>query len=83
MMSSTERKEDPEEGEMKKTRRINPIELVQEQYQLLKEKFRCAADMEEKKILLRRLLNLRGVKRFLMSIENDYRNGERRRYALR
>lgn len=67
---------------MKKSRRINPIELVQEQYQLIREKFRCAVDMEEKKILLRRLLNLRGVKQFLMSIENDYRNGERRHYAL-
>lgn len=67
---------------MKKSRRINPIELVQEQYQLIREKFRCAVDMEEKKILLRRLLNLRGVKQFLMSIENNYRNGERRHYAL-
>ncbi len=55
---------------MKKAKRINPIELVQEQYQLLKEKFICAADLEEKKILLRRLMNLHGVKRYLMSIDN-------------
>jgi hypothetical protein len=69
-MSVTELTEDSEEIRMKKAKRINPIELVQEQYQLLKEKFICAADLEEKKILLRRLMNLHGVKRYLMSIDN-------------
>lgn len=52
---------------MKKVKNVNPIELVQEQYQLLKERFRRAGDINEKNILIRRLVNLQGVKQFLLS----------------
>jgi len=55
---------------IKTVKKINPLELVQEQYQLLKERFRQAADINEKKILIRRLINLQGVKQFLLSTNN-------------
>ena len=56
---------------MKKIKNVNPLELVQEQFELLKEKFRSTGDTHEKTILLRRLANLVGVIHFLISINKN------------
>jgi hypothetical protein len=56
------------ESTMKK---INPLEVVQEQYQRLKEKFRSTHDVQEKKVLFKRLINLAGVMQFLISISKN------------
>jgi hypothetical protein len=53
---------------MKKIKEINPLDLVKDQYQNLKEKLRSARDDKEKKVIFRRLVNLLGVMRFLISI---------------
>ncbi len=53
---------------MKKFKNINPLDLVNEQYRQLKEKFRSARDNKEKKVIFRRLVNLLGVMQFLISI---------------
>jgi hypothetical protein len=55
-------------SEMKKIKEINPLDLVKDQYQNLKEKFRSARDDKEKKVIFRRLVNLLGVMQFLISI---------------
>jgi len=52
-------------------KKINPLEVVQEQYQRLKEKFRSTKDVREKKVLLKRLVNLAGVMQFLISINKN------------
>ncbi len=52
---------------MTKKKKINPIEVVQEQYQQLKEKLKSTRDVQEKNILFRRLANLLGVMQFLIS----------------
>jgi hypothetical protein len=54
------------ESLMKK--KINPLEVVQEQYQNLKGKLRSTHDVREKNILFKRLINLAGVMQFLISI---------------
>ena len=53
---------------MKKIKNINPFELVQEQFQQLKEKLKSTDDSKERIILLRRLVNLVGVIEFLITI---------------
>jgi hypothetical protein len=55
----------------KKIKKINPIDLVQEQYQCLKEKLRSARDVHEKQVIFRRLVNLLGVMQFLISINKN------------
>jgi hypothetical protein len=52
-------------------KKINPLEVVQEQYQRLKEKFRSTHDVREKNVLFKRLINLAGVMQFLMSINKN------------
>jgi hypothetical protein len=49
-------------------KKINPLEVVQEQYQYLKEKLRSTHDVREKNVLFKRLINLAGVMQFLISI---------------
>ena len=56
------------ESNMKK---INPLEIVQEQYQRLKEKLRSTHDVREKNVLFKRLINLAGVMQFLISINKN------------
>jgi len=48
--------------------KINPLEVVQEQYRYLKEKLRSTHDLREKNVLFKRLINLAGVMQFLISI---------------
>jgi hypothetical protein len=50
--------------------KINPLEVVQGQYQQLKEKLRSTRDIRERNVLFRRLVNLVGVMQFLISINN-------------
>jgi hypothetical protein len=57
-----------ERAEMKKIKKINPLDLLNDQYQNLKEKLRSARDDKEKKVIFRRLVNLLGVMQFLISI---------------
>jgi len=52
-------------------KKINPLEVVQEQYQHLKEKLRSTHDPREKNILFKRLINLVGVMQFLISISKN------------
>jgi hypothetical protein len=52
-------------------KKINPIDLVQEQYQHLKEKLRSATDLHEKQVIFRRLVNLIGVMQFLLSVSKN------------
>jgi hypothetical protein len=52
-------------------KKINPLEVVQEQYQRLKEKLRSTHDAREKKVLFKRLINLAGVMQFLISINKN------------
>jgi len=56
---------------MKKNKRINPFDVVNEQFHNLREKFKSSRDAEEKKVLLRRLINLVGVMEFLISINKN------------
>ena len=48
--------------------KINPLDVVQEQYQHLKYKLRPTPDVRGKNILFRRLINLAGVMQFLISV---------------
>ena len=60
------------EAIMKKImKKINPLEVVQEQYQILKKKLKSTRDVREKNILFRRLINLAGVMQFLISINKN------------
>ncbi len=52
-------------------KKINPLEVVQEQYHYLMEKLRSTQDVREKKVLLKRLINLVGVMQFLISINKN------------
>ena len=52
-------------------KKINSLEVVQEQYQHLKEKLRSTHDVGEKKVLFKRLINLVGVIQFLISISKN------------
>jgi hypothetical protein len=52
-------------------KKINPLEVVQEQYQNLKGKLRSTRDVREKNVLFKRLINLAGVMQFLISISKN------------
>ena len=52
-------------------KKINPLEVVQEQYQNLKGKLRSTRDAREKNVLFKRLVNLAGVMQFLISISKN------------
>ena len=51
--------------------KINSLEVVQEQYQYLKEKLRSTHDVREMKVIIKRLINLVGVMQFLISISKN------------
>jgi hypothetical protein len=51
--------------------KINPLEVVQEQYQYLKEKLRSTHDAREMKVIVKRLINLVGVMEFLISVSKN------------
>ena len=52
-------------------KKINPLEIVKEHYQNLKEKLRSTHDIREKNVLFKRLINLAGVIQFLISINKN------------
>ncbi len=52
-------------------KKINPLEVVQEQYQYLREKLKSTQDVRERNVLFKRLINLVGVMQFLMSINKN------------
>ena len=52
-------------------KKINPLEVVQEQYQRLKEKLLSTSDVLEKNLLFKRLNNLSNVMQFLISISKN------------
>jgi hypothetical protein len=54
--------------DMKKINKINPLDLVTDQYQILKDKLKSARDDNEKNVIFRRLVNLLGVMQFLISV---------------
>ena len=54
--------------------KINPLEVVQEQYKDLKEKLKSTHDIREKNVLFNRLINLAGVMQFLISISKNTNN---------
>ena len=56
---------------MKKIKKINPLDLVYEQFQQLKEKLKTTGDAGERKILLKRLINIVGVIQFLLTINKS------------
>ena len=49
-------------------KKVNPFDLVYEQYQLLKEKLSATRDIQEKNVLFKRLANLLAVMEFLISL---------------
>ena len=51
-------------------KKLNPFDLVYEQYQRLKIKLRSTNDPEEKNVLFKRLVNLLAVMEFLISLNN-------------
>jgi hypothetical protein len=54
-----------------KMKKINPEEVVQEQYQHLKDKLLSTNDVREKNLLFKRLINLANVMQFLISISKN------------
>lgn len=52
-------------------KKVNPLEVVREQYQQLKGKLESTRDIQEKNILFRRLANLLAVMQFLISTHNN------------
>ncbi len=56
---------------MKKIMKINPLDLVYEQFQQLKGKLKTTGDAGERKILLKRLVNLVGVIQFLLTMNKN------------
>jgi len=53
------------------TRRINPFNLINQQYNILRSKLNSTGDPEKRKILSKRLINLLAVLEFLISINNS------------
>ncbi len=53
-------------------KKINPIEIVSEQYQQLKEKLKSTHNVHDRNIIFRRLVNLLGVMQFLISINKTF-----------
>lgn len=58
-------------GGGKMTRRINPFNLINQQYNILRSKLNSTGDPEKRKILSKRLINLLAVLEFLISINNS------------
>ncbi len=56
---------------MKALKRINPLDLVFDQFQQLRAKFKTTGDARERKILLRRLVNIVGVIHFLLAMNKS------------
>lgn len=52
-------------------KKIDPIEVVQEQSLHLKNKLRSTKDVRERKLILKRIANLVGVMQFLLSVSNN------------
>lgn len=50
-----------------KRNRINPVDVINEQFKALHERFTAAADPNERRILHKRLKNLENVMRFVTS----------------
>ena len=50
--------------------KMDPFDLVYEQYQHLKGKFSSTCDPQEKKMQFKRLVNLLAVMEFLISLNN-------------
>ena len=55
----------------KMTRSINPFNLINQQYNMLRFKLNSTGDPEKRKILAKRLLNLLAVMEFLISVNNS------------
>ena len=49
-------------------KRINPFNLINHQYKMLKYKFNLTGDLEKRKVLSKRLINLIAVMEFLLSL---------------
>lgn len=47
---------------------VSPLDLVQEQIQVLKNKLKTTGNIQEKNVLFRRLVNLVGVMEFLLTM---------------
>ncbi len=56
---------------VKALKRISPLDLVYDQFQQLKAKLKTTGDAAERKILLRRLVNLVGVIQFLLAMNKS------------
>lgn len=56
---------------MKILKGVNPLDLVYDQFRQLRERFRTAGDAQERKVLLRRLVNIVGVIQFLLTINRS------------
>jgi hypothetical protein len=54
-----------------RNRQINPIDLINNHFANLNERFKSTADDHEKNVLRKRLINLQGVKQFLVAAETD------------
>jgi hypothetical protein len=54
-----------------RNRQINPIDLINNHFLNLNERFKSTADDHEKNVLRKRLINLQGVKQFLVSTETN------------
>jgi hypothetical protein len=52
-------------------KKINPLEVVQDQYKNLKAKLKSTHDIREKNVLFKRLINLVGVMEFLISVKKN------------
>ena len=48
-------------------KKINRFDVIDEQYRKLKEKLESTADIQEKNLLFRRMINLLNVMEFLLS----------------
>ena len=49
-------------------KKLSPLDLTYEQYQLLKDKLSSTGDPQEKNVLFKRLANLLAVMEFLVSL---------------
>jgi len=51
--------------------KINPFNLINQQYKILKYKLSSTVDPQKRKVLTKRLVNLLTVMEFLLSINNS------------
>ena len=52
-----------------KNRHIDPVDIIDNYFADLQEKYKSTVDEHEKNVLRKRLLNLQGVKQFLVSAQ--------------